>query len=130
MTRSQFAAALPLLRRTVEDVRTARSMLLLLPPELLQRLPVILRYIREITETHRGVYQRSSDDDGDLHDVAAGAFAPAAVASAASSGGTRGRDSRQPGGDRGLGSKEAANARHRFGASTVAVPATSPSVPE
>ncbi len=42
--------ALPLLGRTVADVRTARAVLLALPPELILRSPSIVRFLQDIME--------------------------------------------------------------------------------
>lgn len=55
---------LPVLRRTVADVRTARAMLLTLPPELLLRVPTLVRYLQDITEGDSASVRRASAEDG------------------------------------------------------------------
>ena len=60
--------ALPLLRVTNSDVRAMRSMLLLLPPELLERLPSVVRFINEITGNDGDKRQSQHDDDDAAHE--------------------------------------------------------------
>jgi hypothetical protein len=59
---TQVALVHPVLRRAVDDVRTARWTLLMLPPELLMRLPVVVRFLHEITETDTGIRRRQSEE--------------------------------------------------------------------
>jgi hypothetical protein len=54
----------PLLRRAIDDVSTARAMLLALPPELLLRVPAIARFLHEITGKLSAARRQSSDDGG------------------------------------------------------------------
>ena len=70
---AQLAIALPLLRRTLSDVRTTRAMLMMLPPELMLRVPAIVRYLHEVTDKDSsGVRRRASDEEGPHSD----AYAP------------------------------------------------------
>ena len=59
---SQVFVGRPLLRRAIEDVSTARAMLLILPPELLLRVPAIVRLLHDITSNESTVRRRSSED--------------------------------------------------------------------
>ncbi len=58
----QVVVVWPLLRRTVSDVSTARAMLLTLPPELLVRVPAIVRFLYAITNDDSAVGRRPSGD--------------------------------------------------------------------
>jgi hypothetical protein len=64
---SQVFVRRPLLRRAIDDVSTARAMLLALPPELLLRVPAISRFLHEITGKLSAARRLSSDDHGAAH---------------------------------------------------------------
>jgi hypothetical protein len=73
-------------RRTAAEARTARAMLLLLPPELLLRAPAIMRFVHDATSSSDvGVAAAAAavqpEDSGDEDQRAAPAASAAHVAS-------------------------------------------------
>lgn len=79
MRRGQVLVVLAVLRHAVADVLTTRGMLLTLPPELLMRVPAIVRFLQGIaeTDTEQGGNERTSASGGDDGVLATPAFAMA-----------------------------------------------------
>lgn len=77
---TQLFVALPLLRRTAGDVRTARATLLLLPPELMLRVPPIMRYLADATSREGGAAVRRESDTEEASSGGSKATATASTA--------------------------------------------------